>query len=222
MREHRQDRAADGETEAVQGGRTLAEQGLGDRLEGAGQHHGTADVGRWCLRRPGESLDGDRAQRALPYLPADQPEQEPLLVLGGRAQQLTDQPRPFGLRARARDLAERGETVVHLADGQARLGGGCDRAAQHLPPDAEPALREPSREVRDDDGHVVRLRLPEQLREQRDLLGARRGRGDLPGHLCQSGKQHSSRVYRRSRVYTPAAVSRSAISRSPLIAAPAR
>ncbi len=138
----------------------------------------------------------------LPDLAGDQAEQEALFVGGGRAHQLADQAGAFGLRTGAGHLADGGEPGVHLAHGEGGLGGRFDRLAQHLPADAEPPLREPARQIRDHDRDVVGLRVPEELREQSDLPGPRRGGGDLLGHMCEPGQQHAAILQRRRPVYT--------------------
>ena len=153
---------------------------------------------------PGEPLHGDRVQRALPHLAGDQPEQEPLLLL--RWPRPATRP-PAGARSACEPapatLPSSVSSGVHLAHGQGRFGGRGDRAAQHLPADAEPSLRQPPRQIRDHDRHVLRLGVPEQLGEQRDLPGPRRGGGDLLGHMGQPGKQHAAMVRRTLLAHTP-------------------
>ncbi|CAM5602702.1 hypothetical protein SVIOM342S_00311 [Streptomyces violaceorubidus] len=203
VRQHRQHGPADGEPEPVQGAGTVRQQGLRHRLERTREHHRAPYVRRGNVRRRGQALDGGRVQGALADLPGEQPGQEALLVLRGRAHQLADQPGPLGLRTGAGDRAEPGEPGVRVPHGQRRGIGRRDRAAQHLPADADPALREPSGQIRDDDRHVCRLRLAEQLREQDGLAGPRRRGGDLPGHLGQPGKQHAVMVHRGRLAHTP-------------------
>ena len=177
--------------------------------------------------------DGDGVQRALPHLAGEQAEQEPLFLLRWPRPAA---PRPagaaFGLRPGARDL-RRARSSAASTSRTVRVGsvGRGDRLAQHAPADAEPALREPAGQVRDDDRDVLRLGVPEQLGEQRDLPRARRGRGDLPGHVVRAGPaacSHGAPEAARSTPRTappampPTAASRSLISSSPLIVAPAR
>ncbi|CAM5694130.1 hypothetical protein SALBM311S_00164 [Streptomyces alboniger] len=146
MRQHRQDRTADGEPEAVEGAGAVREQGLGHRLERAREHHRPSYVRRRRLRGLGEALDRDGVQRALPHLAADQPEQEPLLVLRGRAHQLTDQPSPLGLRSGARDLAERAQPVVRPAYGQVgSAAGATGRPSTFQPTPSRPWGSRPAR-----------------------------------------------------------------------------
>ncbi len=236
MGQHRQHGPADGEPEAVQGAGTVGQQGLGHRLERAREHHRAPYLRGGRLRRRGQALDGGGVQGALADLAGEQPDQEALLVLGGRAHQLADQPGPFGLGTGAGHRAEPGEPGVHVAHRQARRAGRRHRAAEDLPADADPALGQPPRQVRDDDRHVRRLRLAEQLREQGGLPGPRRRGGDLPGHLGQPGKEHAVMVHCAGRAHTPrgpppdqrrhpygaTAASRSDMIRSPTTAVAAR
>lgn len=232
VRQHRQHGAPHGETEPPQRPGAVRQQGTGHGLQRARQHHRPPHLRRRRPGRPRQPFHGDRVQGPLPHLAAEQTEQEPLLVLGRRAQQLPDQQGPLGLRTGAGHPGEPAEQGVDGADGQGRPLRRGDRPAQGLPAHADPALRQPTRQIRDDDGDVGRLRVPEQLREQRDLPGPRRGGGDLLRHTGQSGQQHAAMVLRgpafHTRVaeaaadHTATTASRSAISRSPTIAAAAR
>ncbi len=132
MRQHRQLRAAHGEPEPLQRPGPLAEQRPGDRLQRAREHHGPPHVRRVRAGRLGEALHRDRVQGALPDLAGEQAEEEALLGLVAAGHQLTDEPGPLRLRAGPGHLAQLGEPGVDLADGEGRLGGRRDPAAQHL------------------------------------------------------------------------------------------
>ncbi len=262
VRQHRQDGAADGEPEFLQGRRPVREQRLGHCLQRSGEHHRPSYVGRGRPGGSGQALHGHRVQGALPDLAGEESEQVALLVLGGRRQQLAHQALAFGLRTGAGDAADRCEPGVHLAHGEAGLGRRRDLLVQHLPADAQPALGQTAREVGDDDRYVRRVGVPEQVGEQSRLPGAGRGGGHLLGHTGEPGEQHAAMVL-RSQAGCPSgwgcgrfggcgfvvacrahaavaadsaqpraprwpfgpiahAVSRSVISSSPLIVAPAR
>ena len=122
----------------------------------------------------GQALDGKRVQRALAQLAADQPDQE---VLFARRWPPTSA-RPAvpcaaacaPLPETARDPVERRVRLGTVSVGRRRAAGGRRRAA---PADADAALRQPAREVGDDDGRLVRLRVRGTARRAAPIFSVR-------------------------------------------------
>ena len=164
----------------------------GHRAEGAAQHHGPPDVSDGHRSRPGHRLGHDALQRSLPEFAGKQAVKEPLLVLGGPAEQLADQ----GLTRRRRSLPghrpDRGQARVHLGQGERGYGRGRESAPQRGPADADLPLRQLAGQVGHGDRHLERPGLAQRGGQRLYLRepGARSSHG--PRHLGDLGKEHTN------------------------------
>ena len=134
-RQHRPDRPADLQAERAQRLAPARHRRGRHRAQRAAQHHGPAHVRHRHLGRPGHRVGHHAFQRSLAQLAGQQPDQEPLLGLGGPAEQLADQGPPRRRRALSGYRADGRQRRVHLAQRQARA---CPRAAKPSRSDAQP------------------------------------------------------------------------------------
>jgi hypothetical protein len=178
-REHRPDRPAHLQAEGVQRVPPARECRDGHRPERAAQHHRPANLSHGHGSRPGHRLGHHALQRTLPQLAGQQAVKELLLDLGGPAEQLADQRLSRGRRSLAGDRADRGETRVHLGQGQRGGRRRGEPAPQRGPAHTDLPLRQLPGQVRDGDRHLKRPGLAQRGRERLDLgePGARRGYG---------------------------------------------
>ncbi len=144
VREHRLDGPPDGEPEPRQGAGALREEDAGDLLERAGEHHGAPDIGGRGVGGVGQGVGGEGVQGPLAHLAGEQGPQEALFVGGGGGEQRAQVFLAPRLGAGAGDGGEGGQRGVDAGDGERGLRGRFDGVPEAPPPDADPALGQPS------------------------------------------------------------------------------
>ena len=183
--EHREDRPEDLEADLAQALLTAREREPGGRREITREHQRAArqrprDAGR--LR---DRVDHEPGEGALAELAGEEPLDEIRLRLRRAAEQVGEIfPAPHG-RAGARHALNGGDRPIQVFDRDRRLlrGGALDPVDRRVA-DSHPALARHARQETDSRGHLVRFEPPQQVRQGRDLLGARARRGHVPrcGH----------------------------------------
>ncbi len=124
------------------------ERGADDRHGAAGEHRRAAYGLQRHLRGRGDGLLDQAVERALADV-AGQGAAQPRLLGGGRAaEERRERLRARRLRAAARERGDGVERLVHLGDGQARLGRRLDLGGGAAPADAGAALAQGTAEVR--------------------------------------------------------------------------
>jgi hypothetical protein len=179
-REHRLHRMADGEPELGHRLRPSGQQRLSHHAQRTAEHHRPPHLRGTGADRRGQPLGGERVQRALPHLPADQAGQKALLFLRGRGHQRVQQPLALRLGALAGHGRDRVQRRVHPGHRQPGLGGGRLPLLERTPAHPGLALRRPPGQIGDHQLRLVRLGRPEQLGQQGGLLRTRTGGRDLP------------------------------------------
>jgi hypothetical protein len=191
-----------------------AQGGLGDRAEGAAQHHGAAQLGGGDVGGAGDGLDHDAVQGALAQLAGEQADQEPLLVAGGAGEQVAQEAAPLGLGAGAGLPADPLEGGVDLADGERGGGGRRGQVAQGRVADADLALAQLPGEEGDRDADLVRLQAAQAAGEAGDLAEPRGCGRDRLGGRGELAEQHGTKLAPSSRVAAESAFALPAGQRS--------
>ena len=197
--EHRQDGTPDLQPDLGQGGGALGEGGAGHGHGGPGEHRGPPDRRERDAGGGGERLLHQGVERPLPQLTGDQAAQ-PLLLLRRRpAEEVGHRRGAGGLRAAAGQGGDGLEVVVHLTQGQRRLGSRLGQVLQTPPAEAGAALEQCAAEVGDQDLDVVdRAALvgeaAQQVGERGGLGLAGAGGGHGGGGGDDVGEQHPTIV----------------------------
>ncbi len=123
LREHRGQRGADPQMDLRERGRATGQGRDGDLLQITGEQQRPAYGGDRHLRGHRDRLGQQPGLRTLPQLPAEQPDQQPLLVRGRRPEQRAEQLPPPRLRPGPGHRGDLGDRRVDPGDGQRRLGG---------------------------------------------------------------------------------------------------
>ena len=179
--EHRVHGAAHLEPEVGEPLGALGQRGRGHGAEVAPQHQRPAYVGGRQTGGPRHRLDEDPLQGALPQLAADQCGQIALLLLRRPPEQAVEQlpSRPLGTGTA--DHRDASEDLVHLPDGEGRLGRGRRQRTQRRPAHPDAALAQLTGEEGHHGRHHRGLRPAQRRSEQLDLARARPSGSHLAG-----------------------------------------
>ena len=193
VREHRRDRREELQRESREPGAAFVDRRARDRADFGGEHRRRAHLGGRKRCRLRDRLEHQAVERALAHLAGQQREQElaarRVRALEHRAQSARA---PLGrsLPFQRRDLAE-GSVEAHerqrLPHRRPRRHG----ILQAPVADPDPALRERARQVQRDELDLALAGLPQQLGDQRDLLGLLRGGAEPRDEPDERGKLHA-------------------------------
>jgi hypothetical protein len=191
LREHRADGPTDAKLELTQRLGAAGKRSGRNCRKGTAEHGGAPNLRSGHVRGAGYGVGHDADQRALPEVAAQQPAEEGLLDIAGRAEQRAQCGRAPGLRALARYGLDLGERRVDAEDGQRGRPGRGRQRPQGGVTDADLALRKFAGQPRHDDRDLVRLGSREQRGDSRDLGQPRRRGADLGGRGGDVDQQHA-------------------------------
>ena len=171
---------------------------LGRSRQIARQHQRTTRDLTGHAGGPGDGIGHHAGERTLPELTGEQPPQERGFRRGGAAEQVGEQDPARARRAGAGgalDLVDRPIDVCHCK--RSVLGWVGIDAVHGRVADADPPLTRDAGQETDADRHLVRVELPQQLGEDRDLARPRARLADEPRCSDHVGQQrHAARSSR--------------------------
>ena len=188
--EHRLDRPADLQPEAVQALLAFAQRRLGDDPRITAQHRRAVDRRARDAGRHRDRVGHHARQRALADLAGDQPAQERLLVLGRAGEELDDRVAPRRLRSSTGLLGDVLQREIDITNLQRRLGRRRREVLQRRPANTRAPLAQLAAQVGDGGLDLAGLQRAQRFAQQLGLALARAGRADGERGGGEIGEEH--------------------------------